>query len=374
VTERYDDDPATAAAIRVVALQTSLGKLDGGGRRVAAFLDAVKATQGEPNVTGIGPLGTEALQHAVDSRLHRIKRRALPIPLRRNVERDLVSVSSAERTVSLIPSAHRWALESRCSWLDYPDLWSEFAKHHARHTDWLSGAVSSAQRAIWKRREQHESSQASAVSVASWSDQRRLGRDAIWLPTPIVKSAEDLDTRRQRTSTPGEPVYGFLGNFNYPPNRDAYERLVREWTPVLQPIAGRIVVAGFDSAALPRCPGVDLLGEVADLRDFYETIDVALAPIEKGGGMKVKIVEAMMHGVPVLATEHALEGLPPALRAVCSEWRGFKAAPLHDHDPDRFRDPRLHLESSVELKRFTTESFVEVFAQAFARTMVPTNP
>jgi hypothetical protein len=74
--------------------------------------------------------------------------------------------------------------------------------------------------------------------------------------------------------------------------------------------------------------------------------------MEQGGGMKVKVVEAMMHGVPVIATDHSREGLPPAISEVCTDLRGsWKLG----------HDPRDHASVSDELHYFTFESFVRQF-------------
>jgi hypothetical protein len=74
--------------------------------------------------------------------------------------------------------------------------------------------------------------------------------------------------------------------------------------------------------------------------------------MERGGGMKVKVVEAMMHGVPVIATDHSTEGLPPAISAVCTDLRGpWKLG----------HDPRDQSAVSDELQHFTFENFERQF-------------
>ena len=55
-------------------------------------------------------------------------------------------------------------------------------------------------------------------------------------------------------------------------------------------------------------------------RTFSESLEVLATPIERGGGMKVKVVEAMMHGIPVVATQHAMDGLPQAIAEECIKW------------------------------------------------------
>ena len=56
-------------------------------------------------------------------------------------------------------------------------------------------------------------------------------------------------------------------------------------------------------------PGVTPLGEVEDLAAVYDWADLALVPIEEGGGTKIKVLEALGYGRPVVAMEHAARGL-----------------------------------------------------------------
>ncbi len=54
---------------------------------------------------------------------------------------------------------------------------------------------------------------------------------------------------------------------------------------------------------------VKVIGEVANIEDFYSDIDIALVPITIGTGINVKMVEAMAFGVPVISTECGIKGM-----------------------------------------------------------------
>ena len=77
----------------------------------------------------------------------------------------------------------------------------------------------------------------------------------------------------------------------------------------------RIAVSGLicDNPALQTLardwPDIALLGFVEDLSTVYARSRVALAPVE-GTGLKIKVVEALEHGTPVLGSQHALAALP----------------------------------------------------------------
>jgi len=54
-------------------------------------------------------------------------------------------------------------------------------------------------------------------------------------------------------------------------------------------------------------------GQVEDLYAFYAAADVVLLPVVIGSGVAIKTIEAILHGRPVVATRHALRGLPEAI-------------------------------------------------------------
>lgn len=341
--------------ITVVALRVSLGKMDGGGRRVAAFRRALDSV-GAVRMAAVGPKGPQGDALVLHSPIHRAKRRLLPVPLRGPVARRLASQPRVGPTLSLVPSAHHWSLSCGPTWLDFADLWSDIARNQARTVDRISAAFNRAHARVWARREVMESRAAEVTSVASWTDRGRLGGDTVWLPTPVT----DRFNTARRPSRAGLRTCGMIANFDYPPNRDAYRRLVTEWLPLLTPTFERIVVAGYGSEALPPSPRVDILGPVSSVESFYRNVDSVLAPMERGGGMKVKVVEAMMHGVPVIATEHSTEGLPPAISAACSNLRGRWL--VGD-------DPRDRSAVSEELQHFTFESFGRRFRSLWFERM-----
>ncbi len=68
-------------------------------------------------------------------------------------------------------------------------------------------------------------------------------------------------------------------------------------------------VAWLDGAA------VHFVGRVRDLAGFYNRIRVAVSPTRFGAGVKLKTVEAVQYGVPVVCTEEAANGLSSELRS-----------------------------------------------------------
>ena len=279
---------------------------DGGSARVQALHHAL-----EPfGVTTLYPAGSGAFLPP-GSRRKEIKQRYLPLPLRRRallqeMAQQLTSASPAfvlSASHSLTPVALSYGVSR--TWVDHFDRWSDFGRREAAHRRGLARLSSAAQAAMWERRERRERDRYALATTASHDD-ACLIRDAVWLPTPVRQVVPALRPAGGRRA-------GLLANFGYWPNRDAYELLVVDWLPELRRQGWTVVVGGYEAGSLAPVAGVENIGPVASLDDFYDQVDLTVAPIRLGAGMKVKVVESLAHGRPVLATPEALTGLPPAL-------------------------------------------------------------
>lgn len=96
-------------------------------------------------------------------------------------------------------------------------------------------------------------------------------------------------------------------------NREAVAFLLEQVAPELAKRGNtRIQIAGsgFSPAEWKGIvpTNVDLLGRVSDLTSCYRQARAFVAPVFSGAGMKVKVAEALMHGLPVIGTPLALRG------------------------------------------------------------------
>jgi glycosyltransferase involved in cell wall biosynthesis len=62
-------------------------------------------------------------------------------------------------------------------------------------------------------------------------------------------------------------------------------------------------------ARLADVPGVRVHGHVPDLQPLLDAARVSIAPLRYGAGVKGKVNQAMAHGLPVVATTCAVEGM-----------------------------------------------------------------
>jgi len=101
---------------------------------------------------------------------------------------------------------------------------------------------------------------------------------------------------------------GFLGG-DSPMNRDGLRWLLDQVWPAIAPLGAALHVAGGVGATMPRSPGVFYHGEVADAAAFLAGLDIGVNPVFFGGGLKIKTVEYLSHGLPSVLSAEALTGI-----------------------------------------------------------------
>lgn len=132
----------------------------------------------------------------------------------------------------------------------------------------------------------------------------------------VIENGVDADYLR-----PPEGVSGvrrhlvFVGSMNYHANVDAAVSFVRTVWPAVRarfPEWGISIVGSNPTPevlALHGENGVEVTGTVADVRQYYRRAIAAIVPLTVGGGTRLKILEAMAAGVPVVSTAIGAEGL-----------------------------------------------------------------
>ncbi|MBB6091262.1 glycosyltransferase involved in cell wall biosynthesis [Povalibacter uvarum] len=113
-----------------------------------------------------------------------------------------------------------------------------------------------------------------------------------------------------------QPRLLYVGSLDWEANRDGLLWFLREVWPTLLERRGdlQLVVAGRNpgeelTAEAARTRGVQLLGFVEDLESLYATSRVFIAPLRFGSGIKVKVINALYRGLPVVTTDVGVEGL-----------------------------------------------------------------
>jgi glycosyltransferase involved in cell wall biosynthesis len=133
---------------------------------------------------------------------------------------------------------------------------------------------------------------------------------ARWLDLTLPPT-EQVDV----SATP--PRLVFMGLRDWPPNQEAFLYALRLWPRIASGIPNAelcVVGAKKPGAVDPEYPdGVRDLGFVKDLREFLGTCRAMVAPIKTGGGVRVKILDSIRMGLPVIGTSAAIGSLDSLL-------------------------------------------------------------
>jgi glycosyltransferase involved in cell wall biosynthesis len=153
------------------------------------------------------------------------------------------------------------------------------------------------------------------VTVSELDRQRLLAL----VPTAhVVAIANSVDAERLPFLPPSAapaPLLLFVGSFDYPPNVEAVSELVREHLPALRAAFPglRLRCIGHVGDGVGRhlatTEGVEFAGAVDDLLPHYRACTAVYLPIRSGGGTRLKVLEALALGRPVLSTAIGVEGL-----------------------------------------------------------------
>jgi glycosyltransferase involved in cell wall biosynthesis len=179
-----------------------------------------------------------------------------------------------------------------------------------------------------------------------------LERDWIETHAPeavVALAPNGVDVQRIQALEPSKKSHSivFTGLMNYPPNVDAVVWFCQDIWPLLRQhlpqlelnIVGRLPHPRV--VELDRQPGVCVTGEVPDVRPYVDEALALVVPLRSGGGTRLKILEAMAMGRPVVSTSLGAEGLAIApgeniLLAETAEQFLRQLQTLID-DPDRAR-------------------------------------
>ena len=158
-------------------------------------------------------------------------------------------------------------------------------------------------------------------------------------PLQVLPNGVDLDGNAFDPAAPYDPeglIYN--GALSFSANLDAVRWFTKAILPIIQQErpAARLRVTGRDGSLpsddpLRRQSGVELTGYLDDVRPAVRGAAVCVAPLRQGQGTRLKILEAMALGTPVVATARGAEGIaatPGQEILVADEPAEFAAATL----------------------------------------------
>ncbi len=184
--------------------------------------------------------------------------------------------------------------------------------------DWRLRFEAAAERKAWGRFD--------TILALTSEDRETIVRG---LEGPCVPRVEILPVPIDTTRLAPEPgrreegLVVFVGTFAADFNVDAAGYLAREVFPLVlreQPSA-RLLLAGGDAPraveALASLPGVEYLGHVDDLPALVSRARAFAVPLRFGGGIRIRILEAMAMGAPIVTSRVGLGEIPLRDGAEC---------------------------------------------------------
>lgn len=133
----------------------------------------------------------------------------------------------------------------------------------------------------------------------------------------VVPIAVDTQALQPVRRAPGSTNIFTMGTLHYPPNADGIRWFAREVFPLIRqkiPEATLTVVGKNPPADFLQLPNqyggaVTVTGYVADLTPHMEKAALMVVAVRAGGGMRVRILEGLARGMPVVTTTIGLEGI-----------------------------------------------------------------
>jgi glycosyltransferase involved in cell wall biosynthesis len=156
----------------------------------------------------------------------------------------------------------------------------------------------------------------SADAIVVFTERDRLVVGPLSGSTPVNRISLGYDVPYPPASPTGtdSQTILFVGSFIHPPNVDAAVWLARDIFPSVRArveSASLQLVGSHASGEIGALegPGVAVRADVPDTWPYLDAAAIVAAPLRVGGGMRVKVLEALAAGKAVVATPLAVEGL-----------------------------------------------------------------
>jgi sugar transferase (PEP-CTERM/EpsH1 system associated) len=216
---------------------------------------------------------------------------------------------------SYVPQIRALAPHARliCDWHNIEsELLERFAAHALNPFKRLYARRTAA---LLRRCERELLARCDAHTVCSERERALLRAAVPDAPVHVVPNGVDVEYFSALAPALPRRDIVFVGSMDYHANIDAALYFANQIWPQVRARRPdlRFCIAGSRPAreilALSRRPGITVTGTVEDLRPYYAASLAVVVPLRVGGGTRLKVLEAMAAGVPVVATPLAVEGL-----------------------------------------------------------------
>jgi len=167
----------------------------------------------------------------------------------------------------------------------------------------------------FRREEQACWQKASACLLTSGREEEILRRRLPGKPTAVAPNGVDIEFYQPTPTTPTDPdSLIFTGLMSYRPNIDGAIYFVEEILPLIHQTRPQVTLtivgagAGEEVAHLAG-PSVTITGAVPDMRVYFVRAAAAIVPLRMGSGTRLKVLEGLAMGKPLVSTSVGCEGI-----------------------------------------------------------------
>jgi glycosyltransferase involved in cell wall biosynthesis len=192
----------------------------------------------------------------------------------------------------------------------------------------------------------------------------------------VPDDAEKLQCRQELERRHGlskdSRIVLFNGTLDYEPNASALKHIVSEIIPLLEKktkepfivlVTGRIIFKEYEYLRKLHHPKYLNAGFVEDVDTYFKAADIFINPLIHGGGVKVKLVEALAFGLPVISYVSGARGMDTSLT-------GNLLSIVEDGNTEAFADALIrnwHSKEKLPLQFFSRYSWKAIAGEVAER-------
>jgi len=244
----------------------------------------------------------------------------LPLPAMRAEVDPLLSQGSWDAVIASTETMATYALRASRGCACVLEEHNAFSRWMADRYAAASGALSRGQTWLsWQKTRTYERRlfrRFDLVTMVSEQDRAAsLELSGEWPPIEVVPNGVDCEHNRPGFASPRPGSLVYNGAMTYSANYDAMQYFLRDVYPLIRAEVPGVSLTitgsteGVDLVGLALDASVRLSGYVDDIRPVIAGSEVCVVPLRQGGGTRLKILEAMALGVPVVSTRKGAEGL-----------------------------------------------------------------
>lgn len=169
---------------------------------------------------------------------------------------------------------------------------------------------------LLKRYEGHMVRIFDAVTAVTAEDRESLREAAARDDIEVIPIAIDTDEQARVQRKPRGPHIIHIGTMYWPPNIDGITWFLDEIYPLIQKQVSDVrctLIGARPPASIvergQRDPSITVTGYVDDPTPYFEDASLMVVPLRAGGGMRVKILNALSQGIPMVSTTVGCEGI-----------------------------------------------------------------